>query len=100
MRQMSEAEVGQTGETGGSDDELSYEAAREELVQVVQKLEAGGVSLAESLQLWERGERLADSCQRWLDGARERIEQARAGRGTAGRDDDESDGRGGAGAAR
>lgn len=67
-----------------SEGELSYEAAREELVQVVQKLEAGGVSLAESLQLWERGERLADTCQRWLDGARERIEQARAARDTGG----------------
>ncbi|PFG68214.1 exodeoxyribonuclease VII small subunit [Propionibacteriaceae bacterium ES.041] len=73
-----------TDEGGRSEGELSYEAAREELVQVVQKLEAGGVSLAESLQLWERGERLADTCQRWLDGARERIEQARADRDSGG----------------
>lgn len=60
--------------------ELSYEQAREQLVQVVQQLESGGATLSESLELWERGEKLADICQRWLDGARERIEAARAQR--------------------
>jgi exodeoxyribonuclease VII small subunit len=63
-------------------DELSYEEARTELAEVVERLEAGGSSLEESLALWERGERLADICQRWLDGARERIDAARAARGT------------------
>jgi exodeoxyribonuclease VII small subunit len=57
-------------------DELSYEAARDELVEVVRRLEAGGTSLEESLSLWERGERLAAICQRWLDGARARLEAA------------------------
>jgi len=52
----------------------SYEAAREELVEVVRRLEAGGTSLEESLALWERGERLATICQEWLDGARERLD--------------------------
>ncbi|SDB79970.1 Exodeoxyribonuclease VII small subunit [Raineyella antarctica] len=60
--------------------ELSYEQAREQLVQVVQQLESGGATLSESLALWERGEKLADTCQRWLDGARSRIEAARAQR--------------------
>lgn len=59
---------------------VSYEAARDELVQVVQRLESGGVPLDESLALWERGEELAAICQRWLDGARARVEAARAGR--------------------
>jgi exodeoxyribonuclease VII small subunit len=63
-----------------SDEALSYEEARAELATVVERLEAGGTSLEESLALWERGERLADVCQRWLDGARERIDAARAGR--------------------
>ena len=63
-------------------DELSYEEARTELAEVVERLEAGCSSLEESLALWERGERLADICQRWLDGARERIDAARAARGT------------------
>ncbi len=59
--------------------ELSYEQARAELVAVVEKLEAGGATLEESLALWERGEQLAAVCQRWLDGARARIEAARPG---------------------
>ena len=65
----------------GSDpslDALSYEQARDELVDVVRRLEAGGASLEESLQLWERGEALAQRCQTWLDGARERLDAARA----------------------
>lgn len=61
-----------------SEESLSYEQARAELVAVVEKLEAGGATLEESLALWERGEKLADTCQAWLDGARERLEKARA----------------------
>lgn len=54
----------------------SYEQARDELVDVVRRLEAGGVTLEESLRLWERGEELAKICQEWLDGARARLEAA------------------------
>lgn len=57
---------------------LSYEAAREELVSVVAKLEAGGASLEESLALWERGEALAKRCEEWLNGVQERLDQAKA----------------------
>jgi exodeoxyribonuclease VII small subunit len=63
-----------------TDEKLSYEQARTELAGVVERLEAGGSSLEDSLALWERGEKLADVCERWLDGARERIEAARAAR--------------------
>lgn len=52
---------------------LSYEQARDELVRVVGRLEAGGEPLETSLALWERGEALAARCQEWLDGARERL---------------------------
>ena len=62
----------------GDRPEISYEQAREELVEVVRKLEAGGTSLEESLALWERGEELAATCQHWLDGARERLAKAQA----------------------
>lgn len=55
---------------------LTYEAARDELVQVVARLEAGSETLEESLALWERGEALAARCQEWLDGARERLAAA------------------------
>lgn len=58
-----------------SEQELTYEQAREELVAVVQKLEAGGTTLEESLTLWERGEALARTCQQWLDGARARLDK-------------------------
>ncbi|OIV38801.1 exodeoxyribonuclease VII small subunit [Mangrovactinospora gilvigrisea] len=59
--------------TQGTQDTLGYEQARDELVEVVRKLETGGGSLEESLALWERGEELAAVCQRWLDGARARL---------------------------
>ena len=54
-------------------DDPGFEKARDELVEVVRRLEAGGATLEESLALWERGEQLAAVCQRWLDGARARL---------------------------
>jgi exodeoxyribonuclease VII small subunit len=66
----------ETGDTtvGQPTEPMSYEAAREELVEVVRTLEQGGITLEESLALWERGEMLARICQEWLDGARSRLE--------------------------
>lgn len=58
----------------------SYEAARDELAEVVRALEAGGTTLEESLKLWERGEELAKVCQEWLDGAKARLDAAMAAR--------------------
>lgn len=57
--------------------DLTYEQARDELVAVVARLEAGGETLEGSLTLWERGEALAARCQDWLDGARQRLDAAR-----------------------
>ena len=71
--------IGATDPSNGSSDAntdvatLSYERAREELVSVVQRLEAGQVPLEEALTLWERGEALAARCQAWLDDARTRL---------------------------
>ena len=62
--------------TSANGERPSYEQAREELADIVRRLEAGGVSLEESLALWERGEALATICQEWLDGARARLEAA------------------------
>jgi exodeoxyribonuclease VII small subunit len=59
---------------------LSYEEARSELAEVVQRLETGGTTLEDSLALWERGEALADVCQAWLDGARSRLDAAKSAR--------------------
>ncbi len=55
---------------------LVYEQAREELLDVVRRLESGGATLEESLALWERGEALATRCEQWLAGARARVDEA------------------------
>ena len=49
---------------------LTYEQARDELSQVVERLESGSSGLTESMALWQRGKRLADTCQSFLDEAR------------------------------
>ena len=59
--------------TTAKDPDLTYEQARDELASVVQQLESGGLTLEESLALWERGEVLAQHCQTWLDAARDRV---------------------------
>jgi exodeoxyribonuclease VII small subunit len=54
---------------------MSYEQARDELVEVVAELETGSVTLEKSMQLWERGEALANRCEKWLTGARDQLEK-------------------------
>ena len=61
----------------------TYEEAREELIEVVRRLETGGITLEESLALWERGEALATTCQDWLDGARQRLDAVMAAKDDA-----------------
>lgn len=58
----------------------SYERAREELTEVVRRLETGGLTLEQSIELWERGERLAAICEEWLQGARVKLAAAMARR--------------------
>lgn len=73
------SETAATGAGIGPDTEaaeLGYEPARDQLIEVVRELEAGGLSLEQSLALWEKGERLANICERHLEGARERVEAA------------------------
>ncbi|MEU8932120.1 exodeoxyribonuclease VII small subunit [Streptomyces sp. NPDC048409] len=67
---------------------LSYEQARDELIETVRRLEAGGTSLEESLALWERGEELAGVCRRWLEGARARLDAALVAEDEEGADGD------------
>jgi exodeoxyribonuclease VII small subunit len=68
--------AGRSARDGAS--RMPYEQARDELTELVGRLEAGGLSLAESLQLWERGEELAGICEEWLEGARARLATALA----------------------
>ncbi|MEI7717288.1 MAG: exodeoxyribonuclease VII small subunit [Mycobacterium sp.] len=62
--------------TSGDIPDKSYEACRDELMEVVRLLEQGGLDLDASLTLWERGEQLAKRCEEYLTGARKRIEDA------------------------
>lgn len=55
-------------------DGMDYEQARAELIEVVGRLETGGVALQESIDLWERGEALATRCQQHLDAAHTRLD--------------------------
>jgi exodeoxyribonuclease VII small subunit len=71
-----------------AEEALGYEQARDELIEVVRRLEAGGTTLVESLALWERGEELAKVCRRWLDGARARLDAALAEEEEAGAEGD------------
>ncbi|MED7929733.1 MULTISPECIES: exodeoxyribonuclease VII small subunit [Nonomuraea] len=66
----------------------SYEQAREELTEVVRRLETGGLTLEQSIELWERGERLAAVCEEWLQGARVKLAAAMARRAEPGHGDD------------
>ena len=60
-----------------ADKKISYEAARDELAQVVSSLETGGATLEDSLKFWERGEELAKICQEWRDGAKAKLDSVK-----------------------
>ncbi|NYF97580.1 exodeoxyribonuclease VII small subunit [Janibacter cremeus] len=49
--------------------DLTYEEARQELIDLVARLEGGQAGLEESMRLWQRGESLAAHCEAWLDKA-------------------------------
>ena len=54
---------------------MTYEQARDELTKVLNRLEAGSVTLDQSMALWERGEVLAQKCEQWLAGARAKLDE-------------------------
>lgn len=58
-----------------TEDALTFEQAEAELRQIVERLEAGQVSVDEALSLWERGERLYAICRERLDAAEGRVEE-------------------------
>ncbi|WP_327047885.1 exodeoxyribonuclease VII small subunit [Microbispora sp. NBC_01189] len=71
----------QDGQASARDGQTpSYEQAREQLTDVVRRLENGGLTLEQSIELWERGERLAAVCEEWLQGARAKLAAAMAQR--------------------
>lgn len=56
-------------------EELTFEQALQELESVVAQLEAGDLTLEESLNLFERGQVLAKRCATQLEDATLRVEQ-------------------------
>lgn len=91
--EAAETENAQNSQQTGTDEEpeLSYEEAREELDSVVRRLESGGLTLKESLSLWERGEQLAKTCEQWLEGARAKLAVAMEENAPEGSGNGESD---------
>ena len=59
-------------------DELSYEAAYKELMELVESLESDEHSLDETLILFERGQLLSQHCAKMLDNAELKIRQLSA----------------------
>lgn len=58
---------------------LTFEQAFAELEENVRKLEAGGLTLDESMALFERGQTLAAHCNKQLDEAELKIKQIAPG---------------------
>ena len=56
---------------------LSFEEAMSLLEQTVEALESGGLTLAESTQMYERGMKLARICNEMLNSAEVRITRIR-----------------------
>lgn len=56
-------------------EELNFEEALAELEGIVARLEAGDLTLEESLALFERGQQLAEFCSKQLEDATLRVEQ-------------------------
>lgn len=66
--------AGSTASPADDAADLGYEDARAALVDVVRRMESGGITLEETLRLWEEGERLAAVCRTWLEGAQARLD--------------------------
>lgn len=54
---------------------LKFEKALEELEQIVERMEAGEITLEESLKQFERGIQLTRACQEALQKAEQRVQQ-------------------------
>ena len=58
---------------------LPFEAAFHAIEEIVEQLESGELSLADSVALFERGQRLLGLCNTQLDNAELRVTQLSAG---------------------
>ena len=62
-------------------DTLPFERAIEELESIIKRLEEGKVPLAESVEIYERGEALKQRCEELLKAAEMRVEKITTGAG-------------------
>lgn len=61
--------------TGDQSEDFSFENFYEKLQEIVEQLEHGGLSLSESLELYEAGVHLATQCKELLTQAEDRIDE-------------------------
>ena len=65
-------------EKAKSTDDMSFEAALNELERIVASLEHGEVSLDEAIAAFERGTELKSHCEARLEAARMRVEKIKS----------------------
>ena len=58
---------------------MTFEEALEELELIVNKLEAGEVTLEDAVEAYERGSKLKDQCQKRLNEAKMKVEKIKEG---------------------
>ena len=58
-----------------TEEQMTFEQAMQALAQIVEKLEAGDLPLAESIRLFEEGMKLANTSQAHLNEAEKRVEE-------------------------
>lgn len=63
-----------TSESFDDVQDMPYEAARDELAALVEKMQSGQMPLDLTLHLYERGEALANRCEALLTAATQRIQ--------------------------
>ena len=83
-KQKTEAANGLSAEENEKIKSMTYEQARDELIKAVQRLEAGGLNLEDSMHQWEIGEALAKRAQSLLDEVRSKLDAAAARQASAG----------------
>ena len=76
MAAKKEKTDGESAQETPATPDLTYEQARDQLIEIVNRLESGGENLSKSMTLFKRGEQLAALCEKYLADARATVEAA------------------------
>jgi exodeoxyribonuclease VII small subunit len=68
-------QTNKTNKVDGKEQEIRFEEGYQELVQIIDQLEAGDLSLDDSMALFERGRSLVLLCEKQLNSAELRVSQ-------------------------